>query len=77
MKRIGNQYRGISYGLKELNPCTDILRRYKELGGEIITVGSDAHAPERIAQGFERAAEILTSCGFKYYTIFAKERRNT
>lgn len=63
---------GISYGLKELNPCTDILRRYKELGGEIITVGSDAHAPERIAQGFERAAEILTSCGFKYYTIFAK-----
>lgn len=63
---------GIFYGLRELNPCTDILRRYKELGGEIITVGSDAHAPERIAQGFDRAGEILQSCGYKYYTIFAK-----
>lgn len=63
---------GLSYGLKELNPCTDILRRYKELGGEIVTIGSDAHSPERVAQGFDRAGEILLSCGYKYYTIFAK-----
>lgn len=60
----------IGYNLKELNPCTDILKRYKELGGEIITVGSDAHAPENIARGFGRAAEVLLSCGFKYYTTF-------
>ncbi len=60
----------IGYNLKELNPCTDILKRYKELGGEIITVGSDAHAPENIARGFGRAADVLLSCGFKYYTTF-------
>ena len=64
----------IPYGLKELNPCTDIIRRYHELGGEIITVGSDAHTPERIAEGFDRAEEILKACGYKYYTVF-KERR--
>lgn len=63
---------GIGYGLKELNPCTDIVRRYRELGGEIITIGSDAHTTKRIAEGFDRAEEILTSCGFKYYTVFAK-----
>ena len=63
---------GIGYGLKELNPCTDIIRRYRELGGEIITVGSDAHTPERIAEGFGRAEEILKTCGFKYYTVFSK-----
>lgn len=62
----------ISYGLKELNPCTDILKRYRALGGEIITVGSDAHEPGGVARGFERAAEILTSCGFRYYAVFEK-----
>lgn len=63
---------GIAYGLKELNPCTDIVRRYHELGGEIITIGSDAHTPDNICRGFDRAADILKACGFKYYTIFAK-----
>lgn len=60
----------ISCGLKEPNPCTGILRRYKELGGEIITIGSDAHEPGAIARGFDIAAQILTECGFKYYTTF-------
>lgn len=62
----------ISYGLRELNPCTGILKRYRELGGEIITIGSDAHTPEAIARGFDQAADILTSCGFRYYTTFEK-----
>ena len=33
---------GYHYRLGEPNPCTDIIRRYKELGGEIITIGADA-----------------------------------
>lgn len=62
----------IGYGLRELNPCTDIIKRYRELGGEIITVGSDAHTTQRIGEGFDRAAEILKACGYRYYTIFEK-----
>lgn len=62
----------INYGLRDLNPCSEILRRYRQLGGEIITVGSDAHRPDALAKGFERAAQILKSCGFKYYTVFEK-----
>ena len=62
----------IGYGLRDLNPCTDILKRYRQLGGEIITVGSDAHDPSAIARGFERAAQVLTECGFKYYATFEK-----
>ncbi len=62
----------IRYGLKELNPCTDILKRYRQLGGEIITIGSDAHTPDMLAHGFDRAAEILTACGFRYYATFEK-----
>lgn len=60
--------------LKELNPCTDIIKRFRELGGEWITVGSDAHAPGRIGEGFSKAEDILKACGFKYYTVFADRR---
>lgn len=60
----------LGYQLKDLNPCTDLIRRYREIGGEIITVGSDAHRPEDLCRGFHRVAEVLKSCGFSYYTVF-------
>lgn len=61
---------GFHYGLGQPNPCMDILKRYKELGGEIITIGSDAHTTEHVGYAFDKASDILTECGFKYYTIF-------
>ena len=39
---------GFKYGLGHPNPCEDIIKRYKELGGEIITLGSDAHKCESL-----------------------------
>lgn len=63
---------GLAKGLREPNPCAGILKRYRELGGEIVTVGSDAHAPGQIAHAFDRAAEILKKCGFRYYATFEK-----
>ncbi len=65
---------GLAYGLKHPNPREDVIKRYRELGGEIITVGADAHKPERIAYEFSKAGEILKQCGFKYYTVF-KDRK--
>lgn len=65
---------GLRDGLRELHPCMDILKRYRELGGEIVTIGSDAHSPKDIASCFDRAAEALGTCGFRYYTVF--EKRN-
>ena len=44
------------------------------LGGELITVGSDAHAPEHIAYDFATAETILKETGFRYYTVF-RERK--
>lgn len=63
---------GVKRGLKDLHPCKEIVKRYRELGGEIITIGSDSHSPETITAHFERAASVLTECGFKYYTTFEK-----
>lgn len=61
---------GWKYGLDFCHPHQDILKRYRELGGEIITVGSDAHRPEHAAYEFKRAEEVLKMCGFSYYTQF-------
>ena len=61
---------GMKYGLGFPNPHPDVIRRYKELGGEIVTIGADAHRPEHIAFDYEQAREILISCGFSYYAEF-------
>lgn len=65
---------GLKYGLGHPNPCEEVLARYRQLGGEILTVGSDAHSPEHVAYDFRTAAEILKGCGFRYYTAF-RERK--
>ena len=65
---------GLKYGLNQTHPCTDIIKKYKELGGEIITIGSDGHKPEHLAYAFEKIPEILKSSGFDYYTIFKNRK---
>lgn len=65
---------GFKYGLGQPHPSMEILKRYRKLGGELLTLGSDAHAPCHIAFDFKKASDLLKSCGFKYYTIF-KERK--
>lgn len=62
--------KALARGLNNPNPCPDLLKRYRELGGEIITIGSDAHSPEGIASHFNVAEDILKACGFKYYSVF-------
>ena len=57
-------------GLTEPNPCADILKRYYEIGGRILTFGSDAHSPENIARGFDSARDLALSCGFTRYCTF-------
>lgn len=53
-------------------PSKEILSLYKELGGEIITIGSDAHRESHIGYMYREATEILNSHGFKYITTFDK-----
>ena len=65
---------GWKYGLDFAHPHPDILKRYKELGGEIITVGADGHRPVHIAYDFHKVNDLLTACGFKYYTEFRQRK---
>lgn len=69
-KGIEMNMSGLKYGLGAPHPQPEIIKRYRELGGEIITVGADGHIPEHIAYDYHLADDILKSCGFKYYTEF-------
>lgn len=65
---------GVKYGLGFCHPHPDVLKRYHELGGEIVTIGADGHKPEHIAYDFKKVSFLLRESGFKYYTEF-KERK--
>lgn len=62
--------RELSNGLTHFIPTISLLKRYRELGGEIITVGSDAHITKNIGYAFATARDILLNSGFKYVTCF-------
>lgn len=53
-------------------PSVDILRLYRELGGEIITVGSDAHTPADAGVGVREGYELLQSLGYSHVARFTK-----
>lgn len=60
------------YGLKDMTPSRNILKLYKELGGQIITIGSDSHQPDHLGAYIEEAREELKKLGFEYYCTFDK-----
>ena len=51
-----------------------LLRRYKEMGGEFISLGSDSHDPERPGDKFGHYAELLKSLGFRW-TVHYENRK--
>lgn len=51
-------------------PTADFFRRFKELGGEIVTVGSDAHNAQRVGQYSKEACQVLSEI-FGYVCTFA------
>jgi len=63
---------GFRYKLNHTLPTLDFLKLYKELGGEIITTGSDSHSQAYVAHKFDYEHALLKEAGFKYITRFEK-----
>ena len=55
-------------------PSEEILRLYRALGGEILTVGSDAHSPGDAAKGIREGYLAAQRCGFSYVTVFRQRK---
>lgn len=81
LKSLINKNKGIEIntsplrnGLYDTNPNVQVIKKFWEYGGKIITIGSDAHKPEDVGASFDKASEILISTGIKHYNVFARRK---
>lgn len=65
---------GIARGMKDTMPDMYLLKLYRELGGEIITVGSDAHLLEHVGVVSRKGYEMLKEAGFSYVTVYDRRK---
>lgn len=62
----------IRYGLDDLMPSRELLQLYYDLGGRIITIGSDSHKPEHLGSYIEDMKKDLKDIGFEGFCTFKK-----
>ena len=65
---------GLGMKIKETLPPEWVIRRFRELGGEYITVGSDAHLAQNIGYRIGDAFELIKKCGFDSVVYFEKHK---
>jgi len=63
---------GHRYGIGHNNPQDRLLKLYKEMNGEILSIGSDAHSIQYLGDQYTSNIELLKSIGFKYVCTFEK-----
>ncbi len=61
---------GYRYGLNDVSPSVRILKLYRELGGEILTIGSDAHKKEDVGYRLLETRKLLQELGYSYFCTF-------
>ncbi len=61
---------GLRQAPEEPFPGPAIIGRYRELGGELIAVGSDCHRPSDVGKGIAEAIDMIRTAGFKALTVF-------
>ena len=65
---------GYRKALRQPNPEPAILRRYRELGGELVTIGADAHTAKDLGTNCRRAMELLRELGFTAVTYYERHQ---
>ena len=65
---------GLRQKLGETMPGPALLRRYYELGGRLVTLGSDAHRTEDLGKGIDQGMELLKQTGFTEFAIFRQHK---
>lgn len=61
---------GLRQGLGETMPALKYAKMYKDCGGEIITIGSDAHCKQDLGANIQDGMALLEEAGFKYFAFF-------
>lgn len=76
LKTLIENGRGIELNVNRGNtplPDAKWLRIYRELGGEFITLGTDAHSPEHVGRFIRERQTLLKECGFTRFCTFEKQ----
>ena len=81
LKELIKTNRGIEYNtagfrndLTHANPKDKILEKYKNLGGNIITLGSDSHFPDTISYKIDDGIKHLKDLGFDHISYFENKK---
>jgi len=61
---------GLNTDWKESMPNKEILQMFKNLGGSIVTIGSDAHISDNVGIGIREGIELLKEIGYNYYAFY-------
>ena len=61
---------GLRQPIDKLLPDFDIIKRFKEVGGNLISVGSDAHYAKHIGVGSRHALDCAKAAGFDSIALF-------
>lgn len=62
----------VRYEINGLTPSVEILKLYHELGGTIITIGSDSHKPKHLGFHIEESKNLLKGIGYRHFCTFDK-----
>lgn len=65
---------GLFKPMNETLPDLPLVKRFFELGGKYITIGTDAHTADMVGKGIDKGIEIARQAGFKEYTIFENHK---
>lgn len=65
---------GLLQSMNETMPSLSVIKLYKECGGEVITIGSDAHRIEHLSTTIRQGQDLIREAGFEYITTFEERK---
>lgn len=73
-KALEINVQGLFKPMKRTLPDLPIVKRFRELGGKYVTVGSDSHKADGVGRGIETGLKVALDAGFKHFTIFENHK---
>lgn len=63
---------GLFMPINDTLPNINYIKRFHDMGGKYVTVGTDSHYNDKVCIGLNKGYDILKQCGFDYFTVFEK-----
>lgn len=60
------------YGLDDIMPSSDVFRLYRDLGGSLVTLGSDSHRPDHLGAYLRAGQSMLREIGFAEFVTYER-----